>query len=154
MRDDPSIPCWSPWKRTTTRGFLPKPPNGRTGRPGPRRPKAAIFRQRVLKPAQVAEQAESGKDALLITLRETGKVDFSRMEQLLRRPADSIQKELQEQGLIFLNPANEEWEIRDKYLTGNVGPSSIWQRRPRKRMRASLPTWKPCPPPCRRTSRP
>ena len=92
---------------------------GRAARPASAR-KAAIFRQRVLKPAQVVEQAESVQDALVISLRESGKVDFLRMDRLLRRPADSIQKELQEQGLIFLNPANEEWEIRDKYLTGNV----------------------------------
>lgn len=92
---------------------------GRTPRPASAR-KAAIFRQRVLKPAQIVEQAESAKDALVISLRESGKVDFARMDRLLRRPADAIQKELQEQGLIFLNPATEEWEIRDKYLTGNV----------------------------------
>ncbi|MDL2267575.1 DEAD/DEAH box helicase family protein [Desulfovibrio sp. OttesenSCG-928-G15] len=92
---------------------------GRTARPASAR-KATIFRQRVLKPAQVMDRAESIKDALIISLRETGKVDFSRMDKLLGRPAESIQKELQEQGLIFLNPANEEWEIRDKYLTGNV----------------------------------
>ena len=82
--------------------------------------KAAIFRQRVLKPAQVVEHAETIKDALLIALRENGRVDFSRMAQLLRRPAEDIQTELREQGQIFLNPISEEWEIRDRYLTGNV----------------------------------
>jgi len=63
---------------------------------------------------------DSSKDALIISLRESGKVDFSRMSQLLGRPVDDVQKELREQGLIFLNPSNEAWEIRDKYLTGNV----------------------------------
>jgi len=74
----------------------------------------------VLKPATLAQQAESPKDALVIALRESGKVDFARMEQLLGRSTDVIQRDLQEQGLIFLNPATELWEIRDKYLTGNV----------------------------------
>ncbi len=92
---------------------------GREARPASAR-KAAIFRQRVLKPTQVAERAESTKDALVISLRESGKVDFARMDQLLGRPAASIQKELQEEGLIFRNPASAEWEISDKYLTGNV----------------------------------
>lgn len=92
---------------------------GREARPASAR-KAAIFRQRVLKPTQVAERAESTKDALVISLRESGKVDFARMDQLLGRPAAFIQKELQEEGLIFRNPASEEWEISDKYLTGNV----------------------------------
>lgn len=90
---------------------------GREARPASAR-KAAIFRQRVLKPTQVAERAESTKDALVISLRESGKVDFARMDQLLGRPAASIQKELQEEGLIFRNPASAEWEISDKYLTG------------------------------------
>lgn len=92
---------------------------GRTPRPASAR-KAAIFRKRVLKPAQVVEHAESAKDALVISLRESGKVDFARMERLLKQSAASVQKELEEQGLIFRNPASEEWEIRDKYLTGNV----------------------------------
>ena len=74
----------------------------------------------MLKPATLAQQAESPKDALVIALRESGKVDFARMEQLLGRSTDVIQRDLQEQGLIFLNPATELWEIRDKYLTGNV----------------------------------
>lgn len=65
-------------------------------------------------------QADSAKDALVIALRETGKVDFTRMNQLLHRPAEAIQKELQDEGLIFRNPTSAEWEIRDKYLTGNV----------------------------------
>ena len=82
--------------------------------------KAAIFRQRVLKPTQTAEKAETTKDALVISLRESGKVDFARMMGLLHRPAEAIQKELQDEGLIFRNPASEDWEIRDKYLTGNV----------------------------------
>lgn len=93
--------------------------HGGTPRPASAR-KAAIFRQRVLKPAQTVDRAETVKDAMIISLREAGKIDFSRMARLLGRPADVIQKDLQEQGLIFLNPANEEWEIRDKYLTGNV----------------------------------
>ena len=42
------------------------------------------------------------------------------MNQLLHRPAEAIQKELQDEGLIFRNPASAEWEISDKYLTGNV----------------------------------
>lgn len=92
---------------------------GRTARPASAR-KAAIFRQRVLKPTQIVDRADTAKDALVISLRESGKVDFARMNQLLHRPAEGIQKELQDEGLIFRNPASAEWEIRDKYLTGNV----------------------------------
>ncbi|SCM69906.1 conserved hypothetical protein [uncultured Desulfovibrio sp.] len=91
----------------------------RSPRPASAR-KAAIFRQRVLKPTQIVDRADTAKDALVISLRESGKVDFARMNQLLHRPAEAIQKELQDEGLIFRNPASAEWEIRDKYLTGNV----------------------------------
>ena len=66
------------------------------------------------------EQADTIKDALLIALRENGRVDFSRMARLLNRPAEDIQTELCDQGQIFLNPSTEEWEIRDRYLTDNV----------------------------------
>ena len=121
MRDDPEHSLLESLEADYDKGLSPETAKRQNREPRPASAKkAAIFRQRVLKPAQVAEQAENVRDALLITLRETGKIDFSRMEQLLRRPADSTQKELQEQGLIFLNPLNEEWEIRDKYLTGNV----------------------------------
>ena len=82
--------------------------------------KAAIFTKRVLRPAQMVERAETAKDALIISLRETGRVDFGRMDQLLRRPPDSIRQELAADGLIYQNPASRDWEISDKYLTGNV----------------------------------
>lgn len=85
MRDDPEHSLLESLEADYDKGISPETAKrqNREARPASAK-KAAIFRQRVLKPAQVAEQAESGKDALLITLRETGKVDFSRMEQLLR----------------------------------------------------------------------
>lgn len=82
--------------------------------------KADIFRKRVLKPAEIAQKADCAKDALLICLRETGRIDFGKMQTLLQRPAEEIQRELQHDGLIFQNPVTEQWEIREKYLSGNV----------------------------------
>ncbi len=82
--------------------------------------KADIFRKRVLKPAEIAQHADSAKDALLICLRETGRIDFGKMHTLLQRPGEDIQRELQHDGLIFQNPVTEQWEIREKYLSGNV----------------------------------
>ena len=121
MREDPEHSLLESLEMEYDKGISPEVARkqGRPVRPASAR-KAAIFNQRVLKPAQVVEQAETAKDALIISLRESGRVDFSRMDQLLCRPAVAIQKELQEQGLIFCNPVNDEWEIRDKYLTGNV----------------------------------
>ena len=121
MRDDPEHSLLESLEADYDKGLSPETArkHGGTARPASAK-KAAIFRQRVLKPAQVAETAENARDALLIALRENGRVDFSRMAQLLHRPAEDIQTELREQGQIFLNPISEEWEIRDKYLTGNV----------------------------------
>lgn len=121
MRDDPEHSLLESLEADYDKGLSPETArkHGGTARPASAK-KAAIFRQRVLKPAQVAETAENARDALLIALRENGRVDFSRMAQLLRRPAEDIQAELRDQGQIFLNPSTEEWEIRDKYLTGNV----------------------------------
>lgn len=121
MRSDPEHSLLESLERDYDKGLSPETArkHGGEARPASAK-KAAIFRQRVLKPAQVVEHAETIKDALLIALRENGRVDFSRMSRLLHRPAEDIQKELREQGQIFLNPATEEWEIRDRYLTGNV----------------------------------
>ena len=115
MRSDPEHSLLESLEADYDKGLSPETArkHGGAARPASAQ-KAAIFRQRVLKPAQVVEQAETIRDALLIALRESGRVDFSRMEQLMRRPADAIQTELREQGQIFLNPATEEWKIRDR----------------------------------------
>lgn len=121
MRSDPEHSLLESLELDYDKGLSPDAArrHGGEARPASAK-KAAIFRQRVLKPAQIVEHAETIKDALLIALRENGRVDFSRMARLMRRPAEDIQTELREQGQIFLNPATEEWEIRDRYLTGNV----------------------------------
>lgn len=117
MRDDPEHSLLESLELEYDKGLSKElaKRQGREFRPASAR-KAAIFRQRVLKPTQTAEKAETTKDALVISLRESGKVDFARMTDLLHRPAEAIQKELQDEGLIFRNPASEDWEIRDKYL--------------------------------------
>ena len=94
----------------------------RSGRE-PRRPsaeKAAIFRQRVLEPAKPVTHAETVKDALILCLRESGKINFDQIGELAGKSADEVQQELQRDGLVFLNPQTYGWEIRDRYLTGNV----------------------------------
>lgn len=82
--------------------------------------KAAIFTNRVLQPAAAATHADSPKDALVICLREKGKVNLEHMATLTGLPAEEIKKDLQHQQLVFLSPSTLDWEIRDKYLTGNV----------------------------------
>lgn len=81
--------------------------------------KAPIFSRRVLRPFEKAVSADSSKEALLISLRETGKIDFNRMSELTGTPQDELKKELNGT-LIFENPKTREWETADKYLAGNI----------------------------------
>jgi N12 class adenine-specific DNA methylase len=121
MRDDPEHALLESLETEYDKGLSPESAKrqGRTARRASAK-KAAIFYRRVLVPAQAVSRAESAKDALIISLRESGKVDFGRMAELQQRPGEDIQRELEQGGLIFLNPIGKVWEIRDKYLTGNV----------------------------------
>lgn len=121
MRDDPEHSLLESLEMDYDKGLSPDlaKKQGRQPRPASAK-KAAIFQKRVLKPAQIVTQVDNPKDALVATLRETGRVDFARMSTLLNATAEDIEKDLRGQGLIYLNPANSEWEISDKYLTGNV----------------------------------
>ena len=92
---------------------------GREYRP-PKAIKATIFTQRVLQYAEPAQSADSPVDALAISLRESGKIDFQRMAGLLGTGEDEVKTSLQNDALIFKNPHSGEWEIKDRYLTGNV----------------------------------
>lgn len=80
--------------------------------------KAAIFSRRVMSPRQEVTHVESSKDALVVSMNETGRVDMELMVRLSGRDEQTILLELQ--GLIFQDPASQRWETADKYLTGNV----------------------------------
>jgi N12 class adenine-specific DNA methylase len=79
--------------------------------------KADILNRRVVQPNRVVESASSPRDALLITLRETGEINLPRIAQLLgtseAKAWDAIRGDAYQtpEGLL---------EIRDKYLSGNV----------------------------------
>lgn len=79
--------------------------------------KNQIFTEDVIgieRPAQI----ETPSDALLASLNEMGRVDFDYMSEQLGIDEDKIIEELK--GQIYLNPANNTYEIREKYLSGNV----------------------------------
>jgi N12 class adenine-specific DNA methylase len=80
--------------------------------------KAPVFFERTLDRYRPVERAETASEALLISLNETGKIDWKRMEGLTQRRAADLQVELG--GLVFKNPAGGEWETADLYLSGNV----------------------------------
>ncbi len=80
--------------------------------------KAAIFRERTIQQPQPARAAESPRDALVLSLNETGRVDLARMEALLGRSPEQFLPEIK--GLVFLNPETREWQTDDEYLSGDV----------------------------------
>ncbi len=80
--------------------------------------KTAIFRERTIQQAQTPRVAETPKDALVIVLNETGRVDLGRMEALLSRPPEEFLPEMK--GLLYRNPQTEQWETDDLYLSGDV----------------------------------
>jgi hypothetical protein len=80
--------------------------------------KTAIFRERTIQQAKAPRLAETPKDALVMVLNETGRVDLDRMEALLSRPAEEFLPEMK--GLLYRNPQTDQWETEDQYLSGDV----------------------------------
>lgn len=120
-REDPESALVQSLELKYDRGLSPEMAR-RTGRE-PRKPsaeKAAIFSRRVLEPARLATSADTVHDAMLICLRETGKVSFPRIAELVGKTKEDVQTELQRDGLVYLNPVSGDWEIRERYLSGNV----------------------------------
>ena len=119
MREDPEWPLISSLEREYDPGVSPDTAK-KTGQE-PRAPfaaKADIFQQRVLGPRIKITKVDTPKEALIVSMNEYGRPDLDFMENLCGRPADEITGDLA--GLIYHNPANQEWELADHYLTGNV----------------------------------
>ncbi|HOV58495.1 MAG TPA: LAGLIDADG family homing endonuclease, partial [Rhodanobacteraceae bacterium] len=84
---------------------------------------APIMSQRVVLPYVPPNKAETGAEALTISLSETGRVDLERMAALLGKSEQAVIDELfteAEAPLIFRDPESGEWQTRDAYLSGQV----------------------------------
>ncbi|MRU28312.1 Eco57I restriction-modification methylase domain-containing protein [Xylella fastidiosa] len=87
----------------------------------PRRPsanKAAIFSKRVMNPRKQVTHVETAKEALLVSIKESGRIDIASMMRLMGKPEEEIIRDLK--GLIYLNPQHDRWETANQYLSGNV----------------------------------
>jgi len=80
--------------------------------------KTAIFRERTIHPPNPVFHAETAKDALVLSLNETGCVDLECMGALLQKSPEEFLPELK--GLIYRNPQTGQWETEDQYLSGDV----------------------------------
>ena len=81
--------------------------------------KTDIFRRRVIEFRPKAEKVETAKEAMLVAMNETGRVDIERMTELTGKKKEDLFRELS--GIVFQNPeASTDWQPADLYLTGNV----------------------------------
>jgi N12 class adenine-specific DNA methylase len=80
--------------------------------------KTAVFDRRTLERYRPVERVETASEALLVSLNETGQINWSRMESLTGRRAPELQDELG--SLAYRNPEGGTWETADRYLSGNV----------------------------------
>lgn len=80
--------------------------------------KTAIFERRTLERYRPVERVETASEALLVSLNETGQIEWARMEALTNRSAPELQDELGP--LAYRNPEGGVWETADRYLSGNV----------------------------------
>ncbi|CAG9260920.1 Helicase domain protein [Burkholderia diffusa] len=119
MSEDPAYPLLHALESDYDKGISPEV--ARKHRVAPRKPsanKAAIFSKRVMGPRRDVTHVETAKEALVVSMNETGSVDLGRMMRLTGKPEDELIRDLN--GLIYLNPLGERWETSDQYLTGNV----------------------------------
>ncbi len=80
--------------------------------------KTAIFKERTISPIKEVTSVDSPNDALLVSLRNKGRVDLPYMAKLMGSTPETVAAGLG--GQIFKNPATERYETRDEYLSGNV----------------------------------
>jgi N12 class adenine-specific DNA methylase len=80
--------------------------------------KSPIFFLRTLERYKPVEKVDTAPEALLVSLNETGQIDWPRMQGLTGRLPVDLQAELG--SLVYRNPNGGEWETADQYLSGNV----------------------------------
>jgi N12 class adenine-specific DNA methylase len=80
--------------------------------------KTPIFTRRTLERYRPVDHVEAASEALLVSLNETGAINWARMESLTARCTADLQGELG--SLAYRNPEGGEWETADSYLSGNV----------------------------------
>jgi N12 class adenine-specific DNA methylase/predicted RNA methylase len=119
MSEDPAYPLLQALERDYDKGVSADlaRKHGTEARP-PKADKAAIFSRRVMTARREITSVDSPKDALVVSMNERGRVDMDLIVRLCGKSEADVVTELR--GRIFVNPDSREWEIADRYLTGNV----------------------------------
>lgn len=118
FRDDPDFPLLLSLEKNYDPGISKERAKASGLKPSaPAATKADIFTKRVRAFYVRPESADSPQDALVIALRESGKVDMERMTELTGQDEATLAKELV--GRIFRDP-EAGWVTGEAYLSGNV----------------------------------
>ncbi|HEX7362274.1 MAG TPA: SNF2-related protein [Bryobacteraceae bacterium] len=80
--------------------------------------KTKIFHERTIEGYKPVERVDTAAEALVVSLNETGQIDWPRMAVLTGKSIPALETELT--GLVFRNPEGNRWETADAYLSGNV----------------------------------
>ena len=80
--------------------------------------KTPVFHQRTIEGYKPVARVDSAAEALVVSLNETGRVDWKRMAQLTSRSVPALQNQLT--GVVFKDPEGNQWRTADDYLSGNV----------------------------------
>ncbi|MEB0221359.1 DEAD/DEAH box helicase family protein [Pseudomonas sp. AB12(2023)] len=119
MIEDPMYPLMHALESDYDKGITPETAKKHDVDPRPpSAKKAAIFSKRVMSPRTQVTKVESAKDALVVSMNETGRIDLSRMVRLSGKPESELIEDLK--GLMYRNPLMQRWETADQYLSGNV----------------------------------
>lgn len=82
--------------------------------------KADIFTRRTINHRVAPTSAEDPKDAMLISLGETGRVSIPMMAKLLRWKQKEVVKALTDQQLAYKDPESGQWLEANEYLSGHI----------------------------------
>ena len=80
---------------------------------------APILIQRQIELAPTAD-VQTVPDAMTLAYQESGKIDFNRIGEIISMSPADVRQSLKQQGLIFQNPTDLEYEPADVYLSGDV----------------------------------
>ena len=80
--------------------------------------KADMFTKRTIKQQQAVTSVDTAAEALAVSISEKACVNMEYMAQLSGKSQDDLIEDLT--GVVFLDPAKNEWQTADEYLSGNV----------------------------------
>lgn len=82
--------------------------------------RAAVFSRRVVARPRAVVRMDSVRDALRVSLAESGDVAVERIAALVGADVPTVEATLAREGLAFRDPSDGRWIDRDAYLSGDV----------------------------------